>query len=44
VLYELAPEYWQDIDAAQNYSERLPIEGEESLVDTTENPIFSKSG
>jgi catechol 2,3-dioxygenase len=41
VLYELAPEYWQDIDAAQNYSERLPTEGAESLVDTTENPVFS---
>src|SRR5262245_22194740 len=43
VLYELAPEYWQDIDGAQNYSERLPTEGDESLVDKTDNPVFSKS-
>ena len=42
VLYELAPEIWEDIDAAQNYSERLPTEGDESLVDTTNNPVFSK--
>ncbi|HXJ82325.1 MAG TPA: VOC family protein [Candidatus Methylomirabilis sp.] len=42
VLYELAPEVWEDIDAAQNYSERLPTEGDESLVDTTNNPVFSK--
>ena len=44
VLYELPHEYWEDIDAAQNYSERLPTEGDESLVDTTSNPVFSKSG
>ena len=44
VLYELAHEYWEDIDAAQNYSERLPTEGDESLVDTTNNPVFSKRG
>ena len=43
VLYELPREYWDDIDAAQNYAERLPTEGEESLVDTTENPVFSRS-
>jgi len=42
VLYELDPKFWEDIDAAQNYSERLPIEGDESLVDTTDNPVFSK--
>jgi catechol 2,3-dioxygenase len=41
VLYELPREVWEaDIDAAQNYSERLPTEGEESLVDRTENPVF----
>jgi catechol 2,3-dioxygenase-like lactoylglutathione lyase family enzyme len=42
VLYELPPEVWEDIDAAQNYSERLPTEGDESLVDTTDTPVFSK--
>jgi len=41
VLYELPREVWEaDIDAAQNYSERLPTEGEESLVDRTDNPVF----
>ena len=41
VLYELAREVWEgDIDAAQNYAEELPREGEESLVDRTENPVF----
>jgi catechol 2,3-dioxygenase len=44
VLYELPHEFWEDIDAAQNYSERLPTEGDESLVDTTNNPVFSKRG
>jgi len=44
VLYELDPKFWEDIDAAQNYSERLPTEGEESLIDTTSNPVFSKKG
>src|SRR5262245_29427941 len=44
VLYELPREVWEDIDAAQNYSERLPTEGDESLVDTTNNPVFSKRG
>ena len=42
VLYELAPEVWEDIDAAQNYSERLPTEGPEALIDKTDNPIFRK--
>jgi catechol-2,3-dioxygenase len=41
VLYELPREVWeQDIDAAQNYAEQLPTEGEESLVDRTDNPVF----
>ena len=41
VLYELPREVWgNDIDAAQNYSERLPTEGPEALVDTTDNPVF----
>jgi catechol 2,3-dioxygenase len=42
VLYELAPEVWEDIDAAQNYSERLPTEGPEALIDKTDNPVFRK--
>ena len=41
VLYELPRDVWEDIDAAQNYSERLPTEGDASLVDTTDNPVFS---
>jgi catechol 2,3-dioxygenase len=41
VLYELPREVWEgDIDAAQNYSEALPTEGAEALVDKTENPVF----
>ena len=43
VLYELAPEVWEDIDAAQNYSERLPTEGAEAMIDKTDNPVFKKS-
>jgi len=44
VLYELAPEVWiGDIDGAQNYSERLPTEGEESMVDKTDNPVFNQA-
>jgi catechol-2,3-dioxygenase len=42
VLYELPHEFWEDIDAAQNYSERLPTEGPEAMIDTTDNPVFSK--
>jgi catechol 2,3-dioxygenase len=43
VLYELPAEVWAgDIDAAQNFSERLPTEGDESLVDTTDNPVFGQ--
>ena len=44
VLYELPREIWEhDIDAAQNYSERLPTEGEEAMVDRTENPVFGRA-
>lgn len=44
VLYELAPEVWMgDIDGAQNYSERLPTDGEASMVDTTHNPVFGQA-
>ena len=41
VLYELPREVWEgDIDGAQNYAEQLPTEGEESLIDRTDNPVF----
>jgi len=44
VLYELPREVWgNDIDAAQNFSERLPTEGPEALVDTTDNPVFGRA-
>ncbi|HEU5320472.1 MAG TPA: VOC family protein, partial [Methylomirabilota bacterium] len=44
VLYELPPEVWKDdIDAAQNFSERLPTEGPAALVDTTDNPTFGRA-
>jgi catechol 2,3-dioxygenase len=42
VLYELPREVWEgDIDAAQNYSEALPTDGPEALVDKTDNPVFA---
>ena len=42
VLYELPREVWEgDIDAAQNYSEALPTEGPDALVDKTDNPVFA---
>ena len=31
-----------DIDAAQNYSEQLPTEGEAALVDRMDNPVFGE--
>jgi len=41
VLYELPREVWEtDIDAAQNYAEQLPTEGDEALVDRTDYPVF----
>jgi catechol 2,3-dioxygenase len=45
VLYELPREVWEgDIDAALNYAERLPTEGEEALVDKTDDiPVFDKA-
>jgi catechol 2,3-dioxygenase len=44
VLYELPREVWgDDIDAAQNYAEQLPLEGAEALVDRTDNPVFGKA-
>jgi catechol 2,3-dioxygenase len=43
VLYELPREVWgDDIDGAQNFAERLPTEGDASLVDTLENPVFTR--
>jgi catechol 2,3-dioxygenase len=44
VLYELPRDVWEgDIDAALNYAERLPTEGEAALVDDTHNvPVFGK--
>jgi len=42
VLYELPRAVWEgDIDAAQNYSEALPTEGDASLIDRTDNPVFA---
>jgi len=41
VLYELPREVWEkDIDAAQNYAERVDTEGDEALVDRTDYPVF----
>lgn len=42
VLYELPRDVWEgDIDAALNYAERLPTEGEAALVDEASNvPVF----
>jgi catechol 2,3-dioxygenase len=43
VLYELPREVWQgDIDAAQNFSEQLPTEGEQALIDRTDYPVFGE--
>lgn len=45
VLYELPREVWEgDIDAALNYAERLPTEGDAALVDEADNvPVFGKA-
>ena len=44
VLYELPRDVWEkDIDAAQNYAEMLPVEGNESLVDRTDYPVFGEA-
>jgi catechol 2,3-dioxygenase-like lactoylglutathione lyase family enzyme len=43
VLYELPREVWEDdIEGAQNYAEMLPTEGDETLIDKTDNPVFGK--
>ena len=45
VLYELPREVWEgDIDAALNYAEPLPTQGEAALVDTADHvPVFGKA-
>ncbi len=41
LLYELPREVWEgDVDAALNFSESLPTEGAEALVDTKDVPVF----
>ena len=41
LLYELPREVWEgDIDAALNYAEQLPTEGDDALADRTEVPVF----
>jgi catechol 2,3-dioxygenase len=43
LLYELPREMWEgDIDAALNWAESLPTEGEEALVDRTDTPTFGQ--
>ena len=43
LLYELEREVWEGgIDAALNYVESLPLEGEAALADATDNPQFGK--
>jgi catechol 2,3-dioxygenase len=42
-LYEMPREMWEnDIDAAVNWLETLPSEGEESLIDRTDTPSFGE--
>ena len=42
VLYELPREVWEgDIEAAQNFSERLPTEGPETMIDREDYPVFT---
>jgi catechol 2,3-dioxygenase len=45
VLYALPRDIWEgDIDAALNYAKGLPTEGEEALIDQTEDvPVFGKA-
>jgi catechol 2,3-dioxygenase len=45
LLYELPRAVWEgDIDAALNYAERLPTEGDEALVDEEDDvPVFRES-
>ena len=42
VLYELPEEVWvSDVNAALNYFDPMPLEGEEALTDRTDNPVFA---
>ena len=44
VLYELPADVWRDdINASLNYVESLPTEGEQALVDSTDNPVFERA-
>ena len=44
LLYDLPREVWEsDIDAALNYSTRLPTEGPEALEDRTDVPVFGRA-
>lgn len=44
VLYDLPSEVWEDdVNAALNYFEALPREGEGALEDDTNYPVFGKS-
>jgi len=44
VLYELPRQVWEhDINAAQNYVEHLPTEGDAAMVDRTDNPVFGRA-
>jgi catechol 2,3-dioxygenase len=45
VLYELPREVWRgDIDAAQNFAEVLPTDGEAAMIDRTDYPVFRAAG
>jgi catechol 2,3-dioxygenase len=44
VLYELPEDVWvNDVNAALNYFDPVPLDGDESLEDRTENPVFTGS-
>ncbi len=44
VLYELAENIWVgDVNAALNHWDPMPTEGEASLTDRLDNPVFSGS-
>ena len=44
VLYELPEEVWvDDVNAALNYFDPVPLDGDESLEDRIENPVFARS-
>jgi catechol 2,3-dioxygenase len=44
VLYELPEDVWvNDVNAALNYWDPMPNDGDDSLTDRVENPVFSGS-